>query len=237
MVVPHRAIRHKGGMMNIGIIGAGHMAQAIGLLAIRAGHRVMMSNSRGPQSLAGLRDALGCEIGSVAEAAAFGDIAFAAIPLQAWRAIPAEPLEGKVVLNPQNYFPQFGRIPELERGEMTTAELLARHLPNSHVVKTLNSILVEDIVPDARPSGAKDRRALPVAGNDLRARKTAIEFLDQIGYDAVDAGMLADGWKFERRRPVYCVPLNMAMLAEMLTATKPDEFMPEGHWHHQRGTH
>ncbi|GAB1387427.1 NAD(P)-binding domain-containing protein [Melaminivora sp.] len=223
--------------MNIGIIGAGHMAQAIGLLAIRAGHRVMMSNSRGPQSLAGLRDALGCEIGSVAEAAAFGDIAFAAIPLQAWRAIPAEPLEGKVVLNPQNYFPQFGRIPELERGEMTTAELLARHLPNSHVVKTLNSILVEDIVPDARPSGAKDRRALPVAGNDLRARKTAIEFLDQIGYDAVDAGMLADGWKFERRRPVYCVPLNMAMLAEMLTATKPDEFMPEGHWHHQRGTH
>lgn len=223
--------------MNIGIIGAGHMAQAVGWLAIRAGHRVMMSNSRGPQSLSGLRDAMGCEIASVADAAVFGDIAFAAIPLQAWRAIPAEPLEGKVVLNPQNYFSQFGRIPELEREALTTAELLAKHLPKSHVVKTLNSILVEDIVPNARPTGAADRRALPVAGNDLGARKTAIEFLDQIGYDAVDAGMLADGWKFERRRPVYCVPLNTAMLTEMLTATTRDALMPEGHWCYQRGIH
>lgn len=195
----------------------------------------MMSNSRGPQSLSGLQDALGCETGSVAEAAEFGDIAFAAIPLQAWCAIPAEPFEGKVVLNPQNYFPQFGCIPELERGELTTAELLARHLPKSHVVKTLNSILVEDIIPDARPAGETDRRALPVAGNDLSAKKATIEFLDQIGYDAVDAGMLADGWKFERRRPVYCVPLNKAMLAEMLDATKSDEFMSEGHWRYQRG--
>jgi len=74
------------------------------------------------------------------------------------------------------------------------------------VVKTLNSILVEDIVPDARPIGAADRRAFPVAGNDLGARKTAIEFLDHIGYDAVDAGMLAEGWRFERRRPAYCYP-------------------------------
>lgn len=222
-------------MMNIGIIGAGHMAQAVGWLAVKAGHRVMMSNSRGPHTLAGLRDAMGCETGSVAEAAGFGDIAFAAIPLQAWRAIPAEPLEGKVVLNPQNYFPQFGRIPELERGELTTAELLARHLPKSHVVKTLNSILVEEIVPDARPAGATDRRALPVAGDDIDAKKTVSEFLDQVGYDAVDAGALAEGWRFERRRPVYCVPLNMVMLAETLAATKPDVFMPEGHWLYQRG--
>lgn len=221
--------------MNIGIIGAGHMAQAVGLLAIRAGHRVMVSNSRGPQSLSDLRDALDCETGSIAEATAFGDIVFAAIPLQAWRVIPTAPLEGKVVLNPQNYFPQFGSIPELERGELTTAELLARHLPKSHVVKTLNAILVEDIVPDARPAGAKDRRALPVAGNDVAAKKTAVDFLDQIGYDAVDAGMLEDGWKFERRRPVYCVPLNTKMLTEMLAATTRDSHRPEGHWRHERG--
>lgn len=221
--------------MNIGIIGAGHMAQAVGLLAIRAGHRVMVSNSRGPQSLSDLRDALDCETGSIAEATAFGDIVFAAIPLQAWRVIPTAPLEGKVVLNPQNYFPQFGSIPELERGELTTAELLARHLPKSHVVKTLNAILVEDIVPDARPAGAKDRRALPVAGNDVAAKKTAVDFLDQIGYDAVDAGMLEDGWKFERRRPVYCVPLNTKMLTEMLAATTRDSLRPEGHWRHERG--
>lgn len=180
MAVPHRANRHRGNMMNIGIIGAGHMAQAVGWLAVKAGHRVMMSNSRGPHTLAGLRDAMGCETGSVADAAEFGDITFAAIPLQAWRSIPAEPLEGKVVLNPQNYFPQFGRVPELERGQLTTAELLTRHLPKSHVVKTLNSILVEDIVPDARPAGEADRRALPVAGNDLSARKPPSSFLTRL---------------------------------------------------------
>ena len=195
----------------------------------------MVSNSRGPQSLSDLRDALGCETGSIAEATAFGDIVFAAIPLQAWRVIPTAPLEGKVVLNPQNYFPQFGSIPELERGELTTAELLARHLPKSHVVKTLNAILAEDIVPDARPAEAKDRRALPVAGNDVAAKQTAVDFLDQIGYDAVDVGMLEDGWKFERRRPVYCVPLNTKMLTEMLAATTRDSHRPEGHWRHERG--
>ena len=221
--------------MNIGIIGAGHMAQAVGWLALKAGHRVMMSNSRGPHTLAGLRDAMGCEMGSVADAAAFGDMVFAAMPLQAWQVLPAELLEGKVVLNPQNYFPQFGRIPELERGEMTTAELLARHLPKSRVVKALNSILVEEIVPDARPRGASDRRALPIAGDDIGAKNVAIAFLDQIGYDGMDVGMLADGWKFERGRPVYCVPLNTTLLMEMLATTTREVFMPEGHWRFQRG--
>lgn len=221
--------------MKIGIIGAGHMAQAVGWLALKAGHRVMMSNSRGTQSLAGLRAAMGCEAGSVEDAATFGEVIFAAIPLQAWRAIPAERLEGKVVLNPQNYFPQFGRIPELERGELTTAELLARHLPASHVVKALNSILAEEVVPDARQAGAKDRRALPIAGDDAGAKRTAIAFLDQIGYDAVDAGVLVEGWRFERRRPVYCVPLDTVMLSQMLAATTRDTFMPEGHWRFERG--
>jgi len=221
--------------MNIGIIGAGHMAQAVGWLAIRAGHHVMLSNSRGPQSMVGLREALGCEVGSVSEAAAFGDVVFAAIPLQAYRAIPAAPLAGKVVLNPQNYFPHFGRIPELENGGPTTAKLLARHLPQSHVVKALNSIVVEEMVPDARRPGAADRRALPIAGDNEEAKKTAIGFLDQIGYDAVDAGSLVEGWRFERRRPVYCVPLDTPMLTQMLAATTRDAAMPEGHWRYQRG--
>lgn len=81
--------------------------------AIQAGHRVMLSNSRGLQSMLHLRKVLGCELGLVSEAAAFGDIVFVAIPLQAYQAIPAAPLADKVVLNPQNYFADFGRIPEL----------------------------------------------------------------------------------------------------------------------------
>lgn len=99
--------------MKIGIIGAGHMAQAVGWLAANAGHQVMMSNSRGPESILDLREALGCHVGSIDEAAAFGEVVFAAIPLQAYRAMPVASLVGKVVLNPQNYFPHFGHIPEL----------------------------------------------------------------------------------------------------------------------------
>lgn len=210
------------------------MAQAVGSLAIKAGHRVMLSNSRGAPSMVGLRESLGCEIGSVHEVAVFGEIVFAAIPLQAYWAIPAEPLAGKIVLNPQNYFSHFGRILELENGVMTTAELLAQHLPLSHVVKGFNSILVEDVVPDARLADAADRRALPIAGDNADAKATVVKFLGQIGYDTVDAGLLTEGWRFERRRPAYCVRLDKPMLTRMLAATTRDTFMPEGHWRFQR---
>lgn len=192
--------------MKIGIIGAGRMAQAVGLLATAAGHQVMLSNSRGPETIRHIGQQIGCEVGTVDDVAAFGEMIVAAIHLQMSPTIPTTPLAGKVVLNPQNYFPHFGPVPELDSGELTTAEVLARHLPGSKVVKALNSILVGDVVPDARPTGAKDRRALPMAGDDADAKAAVATFLDQIGYDSVDAGGLADGWRFERRRPIYCIP-------------------------------
>ena len=221
--------------MKIGIIGAGLMAQAVGRLALEAGHHVMLSNSRGARSMVGLRESLGCEIGSVNDAAVFGEIVFAAIPLQAYWVIPPEPLTGKVVLNPQNYFSHFGRIPELESGVLTTAELLARHLPLSHVVKGLNSILVEDVMPDALPASTKERRALPIAGDNADAKAIVVKFLDQIGYDTVDAGPLAEGWRFDRRRPVYCVSLDKPMLTRMLAGTTREMLVPNGHWRFQQG--
>lgn len=221
--------------MKIGIIGAGRMAQAVGLLATRAGHQVMLSNSRGPETILHVGQQIGCEVGTVDDVAEFGELIVAAIHLQMSAAIPAMPLAGKIVLNPQNYFPHFGRVPELDRGELTTAEVLARHLPGSKVVKALNSILVEDVVPDARPTGAKERRALPMAGDHADAKATVATFLDQIGYDSVDTGALADGWRFERRRQVYCIPLNKVMLEERLVATSRDSFVPDGNWRFDRG--
>jgi 8-hydroxy-5-deazaflavin:NADPH oxidoreductase len=76
-----------------------------------------------------------------------------------------------------------------------------------------------------------------MVGDSGKAKKTSIEFLDQIGYDAVGAGPLSEGWRFERRRPVYCVPLNTSMLTQMLVATTYDAIMPEWHWRYQRGIH
>lgn len=65
-------------------------------------------------------------------------------------------------------------------------------LPNSKAVKALNSILVKDVVLDARPSGANDRRTLPMVGDDADAKATVATFFDQIVYDSVDAGDLPD---------------------------------------------
>lgn len=221
--------------MKIGIIGAGRMAQTVGTLATKAGHQVMMSNSRGPETIRHISQQIGCEVGTVDDVAAFGEMIVAAIHLQMSSAIPVPPLAGKIVLNPQNYFPHFGLVPELDSGELTTAEVLARHVPGSKVVKVLNSILVEDMVPDARPTGAKDRRALPMASDDADAKATVATLLDQIGYDSVDAGDLADGWRFERRRSVYCIPLDRIMLEERLAATTRDSFVPDGNWRFDRG--
>jgi predicted dinucleotide-binding enzyme len=206
--------------MKIGIIGAGYVGRAIGKLAVRSGHQVMLSNSRGPQTLFSLRYGVGCEVGTVEEAAAFGDIVVVAIPLAAYRSIPAAPLAGKVVIDTDNYYwERDGRIAELDAGETTTSELLARHLPRSRIVKAFNAITMDDLEKDGRPAGTPDRRAIPLAGDDAEGKSIALKLYDEFGYDAVDAGPLSEGWRFERGRPVYCVPMTALQLKAALEAT------------------
>lgn len=206
--------------MKIGIIGAGFVGRAIAKLSLAAGHQVMLSNSRGPHTLFTQRYAVGGEVGTVEEAAAFGDIVVVAIPLAAYQTIPAASLEGKVVVDANNYYPaRDGQIAELDEQRTTTSELLARHLPSSHIVKAFNAITMNDLEKDGRASGSPDRRALPVASNNAEAREIAIKLLDEFGFDAVDAGPLSESWRFERDRPAYCVPFNKADLEKVLTAT------------------
>ncbi|MQT12932.1 NADPH-dependent F420 reductase [Segnochrobactrum spirostomi] len=206
--------------MKIGIIGAGFVGRAVGKLAVRAGHQVMLSNSRGPQTLFSLRYGIGCEVGTVEEAAAFGDIVVVAIPLAAFRSVPPTPLAGKVVIDTDNYYPQRdGRIPELDAGTTTTSELLAEHLPQSRIVKAFNAVTMNDLEKDGRPAGSPDRRALPLAGDDPEGKAIAAALYDEFGFDAVDVGPLGEGWRFERGRPVYCVPLTAAALKDALAKT------------------
>ena len=193
--------------MKIGIIGAGFIARAVATVAIRAGHEVMVSNTRGPQSLFSLVGTIGCKAGTVEEAAAFGDIVLVAIPLYAYATLPAAPLAGKTVLDAGNYYSdRDGTIPALDRHQTTTSEILAGHLPTSHIVKAFNAITAADIERDGKPAGATDRRALPIAGDDAGAKRTVSELLESFGYDVVDAGPLSEGWRFEADTPVYCIP-------------------------------
>ena len=115
--------------------------RAVGAVAIKHGHEVMVSNTRTPDTLFPLTGSLGCKAGSPQEAAEFGEIVLVAIPLKAYQTIPVAPLKGKMVLDANNYYPERdGHIGELDRDEITTSELLARHLPKSKVVKPFNAI-------------------------------------------------------------------------------------------------
>lgn len=220
--------------MRIGIIGAGFIGRAVAQLVIAAGHEAMLSNSRGPQTMSSVRSGIpGSQIGTLEDAAKFGDVVLVAIPFAHYRSIPAHLLEGKTVLDANNYYPQRdGHIAALDRFETTTSRLLAEHLPGAQVVKVFNAILALDLIQDPRPAAAPDRRALPVAADDPAAKALVIRLLDEIGFDAVDAGNLDESWRFERAKPAYCIPLNKEGLKAALAAAEREVELPDGSWRH-----
>jgi predicted dinucleotide-binding enzyme len=139
-----------------------------------------------------------------AEAAAAGDIVVVTVPLKNYREVPVEPLAGKIVIDTNNYYPQRdGHIRELDHESTTTSELLQAHLPTSKVVKAFNHIYAAQITTDGRPSGTPNRRALVIAGNDADAKARVTRLLDEFGFDTVDAGPLAEGWRIQRDTPGY----------------------------------
>ncbi|NJC70636.1 NADPH-dependent F420 reductase [Planosporangium thailandense] len=193
-------------MTTVGLIGSGNIGGTVARLAVAAGYDVVLSNSRGPETLRALVGELGprARAATPAEAAAAGDLVVVSVPLKAYRSVPVEPLAGKVVIDTNNYYPERdGRFPELDDESTTTSELLQRHLPEAKVVKGFNNIYFKHLLSLARPAGAPDRSALAIAGDDADAKATVTAFLDEIGYDTVDAGPLAEGWRFQRDTAAY----------------------------------
>ncbi|GAA1892361.1 NADPH-dependent F420 reductase [Lapillicoccus jejuensis] len=196
-------------MTTWGLIGSGHIGSTVARLAVAAGHDVVLSNSRGPETLADLVAELGphARAATALEAAQAGDVVVVTIPLKAYESVPVEPLVGKVVIDTNNYYPQRdGQIAALDDGSTTSSELLQRHLPQSKVVKAFNNINFAHLAELARPSGADDRSALVIAGDDADAKATVTGLLDELGYDTLDAGALAEGRRFEPNTPAYGAP-------------------------------
>jgi 8-hydroxy-5-deazaflavin:NADPH oxidoreductase len=190
----------------IGLIGAGHIGSQIARLAVANGYDVVISNSRGPETLAGLVAELGpkARAATPVEAAKAGDIVVVTIPLKNYRAVPVAPLAGKIVIDTNNYYPQRdSHIAELDNESTTTSELLQAHLPASKVVKGFNHIYAAQLTTDGRPAGTKNRRALVIAGDDSAAKAEVTRLLDQFGFDTVDAGPLKEGWRIQRDTPGY----------------------------------
>jgi predicted dinucleotide-binding enzyme len=193
-------------MKTIGLIGAGHIGSQVARLAVANGYRVAISNSRGPETLSALVSELGpnAHATTAVEAAKAGDIVVVSVPLKNYRAVPVEPLAGKIVIDTNNYYPERdGHIPELDNESTTTAELLQAHLPTSKVVKAFNHIYAAELTTHGQPAGTKNRRALVIAGDDPAAKATVTHLLDQFGFDTVDAGPLAEGWRIQRDTPGY----------------------------------
>jgi 8-hydroxy-5-deazaflavin:NADPH oxidoreductase len=213
-------------MTTVGFIGSGNIGSTVARLAIAAGHDVVLSNSRDPGTLAGLVTELGpkARAATPAEAAQAGELVVVTVPLHAYRAVPVAPLAGKTVLDTNNYYPERdGRVAALDDGTATTSGLLQEHLVGARVVKAFNNIYYVDLAAQARPKGAADRSALPVAADDPRAKAAAVEFLDAVGYDAVDAGPLAESWRQERDTPVYVQPYRAAVAPAARIAALLDE--------------
>ena len=193
-------------MATMGLIGAGHIGSQLARLAVANGYDVVLSNSRGPETLEPLVAELGphARAARPSEAATAGDIVVVTIPLKAIGTVPVTPLKGKIVVDTNNYYPQRdGHIAELDNESTTTAELLQKHLPESKVVKAFNHIYAAELTTHGQSKGTPNRRALAIAGDDAAAKRTVAEMIDRFGFDAVDAGPLKEGWRIQRDTPGY----------------------------------
>ena len=218
--------------MKIGIVGAGAIGLTLARVAVRCGHSVMISNSRGAETLRDAAAATGCTAGTVADATGFADVVILAIPFKFIAQLVPSQFDGKIVLDANNYYPaRDGAVPALDRHMFTTSGMLQEHLGSgARVVKFFNAIMQRDIEPDARPSGTSPRRALPLAGNDPDAKKVAAELIDQFGFDPVDAGTLEHSWRFERAMPAYCIALDRDGLTAALASARRGVELPHGSW-------
>jgi predicted dinucleotide-binding enzyme len=210
-------------MTTIGLIGAGHIGSQVARLAVASGYKVVISNSRGPETLAGLVAELGpnARAATALEAARAGEIVVVTVPLKNYREVPVEPLAGKIVIDTNNYYPQRdGHIPELDNESTTTSELLQAHLPTSKVVKAFNHIYAAELTTHGQPAGSKNRRALVIAGDDQGAKDVVTHLLDQFGFDTVDAGPLRESWRIQRDTPGYGPRRTAEELRKDLAAAK-----------------
>ncbi|NNN30801.1 NAD(P)-binding domain-containing protein [Streptomyces sp. S3(2020)] len=192
----------------LGLIGSGMIGGAIARIAVAAGLDVVLSNSRGPGTLADLVAELGPHARAATPAeAARADLVVAAVPLKAYETLSTAELAGRTVIDAMVHHPQRdGDIAAIDSGELTSSSLVQRHLAGSRVVKTFATIDFHHLVTLARPAGAADRSALPVAGDHAGAKADVVALLDVLGYDAVDIGGLADSGRLRPGSPAYVQP-------------------------------
>lgn len=192
--------------MEIGIIGAGRIGGTLARRLAKSGNQVVVANRSGPEAMAELLNDLAerGRAGTVEEAAHARDLVVVATPLTAWDDLPPEAFEGRIVVDTANYSLQWiGRIEALEKGS-TSSELLGALLPGARVVKAFNTMTWQRLRDEGRPAGDPQRLAMPIASDDEEAKAVVSQLIDELGFDAVDTGTLAEGGRRQQPgTPVY----------------------------------
>ncbi|HEY7637184.1 MAG TPA: NAD(P)-binding domain-containing protein [Gemmatimonadales bacterium] len=210
--------------MKIGIIGSGQIGGTLARRLSALGHEVSIANSRGPESLAALGKEIGVRPVTVQEAARAGDVVIVTIPEKNVTRLPAKLFDGVpagvVVVDTGNYYPQQrdGRIDPIERG-LAESRWVSEQLGRP-VVKAFNTIYARHLLERGKPKGTPGRIALPVAGDDKRAKDIVIRLLDELGFDAVDTGGLDDSWRQQPGTPVYTADLDAEAVRRALSEAK-----------------
>jgi len=216
--------------MNIGIIGAGNIGGNLTRRFQELGHKVFVGNSRGPETLADLAAKTGATAVTVEEAARRGDVVVVTIPQKNIPSLPRDLFAGVpdnvVVVDTGNYYPQQrdGRIAGIEDGTVES-RWVSQQLGRP-VVKAFNNIYAEHLLKLGKPSGTPGRIALPVAGDDERAKSVVLRLVDELGFDAVDAGELDDSWRQQPGTPVYAADFDAEGVRRAL-ASASKERKPE----------
>ncbi|MGN9910355.1 NADPH-dependent F420 reductase [Phytohabitans sp. LJ34] len=207
--------------MKIGIIGSGNVGGSLTRRLQSLGHEVTVGNSRGPETIAPLAAETGATAGTAREAAESGDLVVIATPVRAVPDLPAEALRGKVVIDADNYYPQRdGPIGPLDDRSATSSRWTAEHLPGATVVKAFNTIQAGHLLTDGRPAGDPARIALPVAADDVDAKRRVMGLVEELGFDPIDAGGLDDSWRQQPGTPVYTTDLDAAGVRDGLAAAR-----------------
>jgi predicted dinucleotide-binding enzyme len=210
-----------GGVMKIGIIGAGHIGGTLTRRFAALGHEVFVANSRGPDTLAQLAKETGAKAVTIREAAHSGDVVVVTIPEGRIPELPKDLFAGVpgtvVVIDTGNYYPRErdGRIAEIEAG-LPESRWVERQLGRP-VVKAFNNIYAQHLLELGRPAGASNRIALPVAGNDSKAKAVVMGLAEELGFDAVDAGSLDESWRQQPATPVYATDFDAQGVRRALT--------------------
>ncbi|MFA4926933.1 MAG: NAD(P)-binding domain-containing protein [Patulibacter sp.] len=210
--------------MRIGIIGAGNIGGNLARRLGPLGHEVRIANSRGPETLSELAAVEGVTPVLAAEAAKDAEVVIVTIPLVTVAELPDDILDGAadgaVVIDTNNYYPQQrdGRIAAIEDGQPESA-WVAEQLGRP-VVKAFNGVYSDWILEVGEPDGP--RFAIPVAGDDPEAKAVVMALVEELGFDPVDAGSIAESWRQQPGSQSYGLQADEDGLREALAAADPE---------------